>query len=111
MKMSMTKIIKNIVTSIGTDDINPLLVKWDMEVECEEADEDRGNLTRYNEDERSVKKIHSVEVLLFDKQGVDVTDYFTGLGCSPNLKARLENNLIEAVENETIEDLEKEVAI
>lgn len=98
----MTKEIKNITTTIASDEMNPLIVKWDLEIEYDEAHDNPSNCTQVEEDGRMVTRIRSVEVLLFDKTGVDVTEYFKS-AC--NIKSRLENALLEEVEFETMEDL------
>ncbi len=102
----MTKTIKNITTVIAGEELNPISVKWDMEVECEQTEDRMSNETRYEDEERMVKCITRVELVLFDKYGIDVTNHFTGIGCSPSLRARLIEKLLDAVEFETIEELE-----
>lgn len=86
-------IIVNLQTTISPNDLNPVSVKWDLEVSGDQLEQ------------REVKKIHAVELVLFDKYGIDLSDYFLGLAYSPCLRGRIESALLDEVEFQNINEL------
>jgi hypothetical protein len=105
----MSRFINNLVTTIGEEQVNPFLVQWDMEIENDHHLSHPDSFNHVSEEIRSVSKIKKVEVILFDKYGIDVTDHFTGMGHSKNLRARLESALLEQVESESVNELRNAV--
>lgn len=106
----MSRLITNLHTTIRSEELNPLLVVWDMEVENDHHQSHPDSFNHVSEEIRSVSKIKKAEVLLFDKYGIDVTDHFTGMGHSRNLRRRLEDALLSEVESESINELRNAVA-
>lgn len=86
-------IIANLSTVINPNDLNPVSVLWDLEVSGDQLEQ------------REVKKIHTVELVLFDKYGIDVSEYFLGLAHSPALRGRIESALLDEVEFQNINEL------
>lgn len=97
----MNKFIQNIETTIAEGETNPLNVMWDMEIESYDTDEEA----------RYVGKIRKVEVLIFDKYGIPITDHFTGMGASRLQKDRLEKMLLAETESMTYQELRREALV
>jgi hypothetical protein len=98
----------NLITTIREEELNPLCVTWDLletRERCEHSHPD--DIAPDYEYSREVLKIHRVELMLFDKYGIDLTSQFTGIGSSKNLRDRLEFELLEAVEGQSINELMK----
>ncbi len=94
-------IVENIHTVLGKEELNPMTIVWDMEITPPENEGD--------DEQRDVTKIHSVKIKVFDAVAVEADDIFIGPGSSEHLRHRLKEELLEAVEYETIEELKSEL--
>lgn len=93
-------IIQNIHTILREEELNPMVIVWDMELTPPENEGD--------DEQREVDKIHSVKIKVLDAVTVEANDIFIGFGASDNLKHRLKEYLLEAVEYESLEELKSE---
>lgn len=110
--MSVTKIIKNIQTTIGEEETNPLQVRWDLSYYYDiPADRHEDDTCQMQQEHRDVEKIHRVEIELFGRQGLDITEHLVGPGSSRNLRNRLETTLLETVEDASVEEIAKKEAV
>lgn len=97
--------VNNISTTLSGEGIGSLVVIWDMEYWHDEAaGQHPDNFNKLREENREVLKIKSVEFQILDKIGIDITEKFE----DKNLKARLENMLLDEVEFESVIDLKGE---
>jgi polyphosphate kinase 2 (PPK2 family) len=101
----MANLIKSIQTTIAEDELNPMLVTWDLSYYYDVPATRHPDDCQLQEEQRDVAQIQKVELLLMDKMGIDVTSYFIGAGSSKNLRTRLEEKLLEAVEFDSVDKL------
>lgn len=97
----MTKIIRNIQTTIPGEGIGSLVVIWDLEIEKEvPSNRHEDDPSNFQEETRRVDKIRSVEFQVYDKVGIFITSAFLN---DKKLMGLLENDLLTEVENEEYE--------
>ncbi|MES2620202.1 MAG: hypothetical protein V4615_05050 [Bacteroidota bacterium] len=102
--MSTTK-VEHLQTTLFGDEKNPYVVTYDLTITEEiAASAHEDNPCPEREETREVT-ITAVEIILFDKYGIDVTGQFIGAGSSSNLRERLKDALLEEIEYISIHDL------
>lgn len=95
--------IHNLTTLLYSVEEIHLLVNWDLEVENDiPASRHDDNFSNATEEYRSVHKIHSVKLVIYDKTEVDVTGTFLS---NKELLDRLEMDLLNEIQYDSIEEL------
>lgn len=99
----MTKLLQ-IQTSFEAGPVGTIVVTWDLQIEKDERTNSHPDDHPSTEENRSVGKIHRVELQAYDKWGIDLTGKYIN---RKSLLARLEYELVDAVADNSVEELEK----
>jgi hypothetical protein len=85
----MTKIIKPIQTFIDGGHVGTLVIDWEVKAFLDAPSNCHPDeLETAAEEIHEVHQIHSIELQVFDKDGIDLTNRFTG-NCLENLYSAL----------------------
>ena len=102
----MSKVLKNIVTTIDGEEIGSLIINWDMNYWYETPSETHpDNPSQLQEQCREVSCINNIHFLLFNSVDISMKDYI-----NQKILKIVHNKLLDAIEDLTIADLmEREV--
>lgn len=103
--MPTAKVVRNIQQNVYAADLGTVVVIYDLvetAVENETPDEEREFWEGDIQHPRSVKTLHSVELQLFDKIGVDITGKMKS---TPFAEDMLKGKLLSMAAQETLEEL------
>lgn len=97
-----TNIIRSIETTIQGEEIGSLFVVWDMIVETDLAPGFHPDGPEMAEQIRDVDKIRSIEFIVFDKVGIDVTEQILA---DKRLREITEVSVLSAVSDQSLEEI------
>ena len=95
----------NLVTNIDAGDAGSLSVSWELKYWYDVPSEIHPDAHQDTVEYRDVEEINSVEFLLFDKLGFILPTTYRDI---TKVREILEKELLEAIENKSIEELKED---